>query len=81
MGAVGAEVIMEETSGREERILVSVRVRPLNEKEISRNDVSEWECINDNTVICRNALSVAERSYPSAYTFGESMPLVRIHQI
>ncbi|KAA0044816.1 hypothetical protein IC582_017004 [Cucumis melo] len=69
MGAVGAEVIMEETSGREERILVSVRVRPLNEKEISRNDVSEWECINDNTVICRNALSVAERSYPSAYTF------------
>ncbi|XP_038895754.1 kinesin-like protein KIN-7F [Benincasa hispida] len=71
MGAVGGEeLIMEETSGREERILVSVRLRPLNEKEISRNDVSEWECINDNTVICRNALSVAERSlYPSAYTF------------
>ncbi|XP_022931426.1 kinesin-like protein KIN-7E isoform X2 [Cucurbita moschata] len=71
MGAGGGEeLIMEETSGREEKILVSVRLRPLNEKEISRNEVSEWECINDNTVIFRNALSLAERSvYPSAYTF------------
>ncbi|XP_022984728.1 kinesin-like protein KIN-7G isoform X2 [Cucurbita maxima] len=71
MGAGGGEeLIMEETSGREERILVSVRLRPLNEKEVSRNEVSEWECINDNTVIFRNALSLAERSvYPSAYTF------------
>lgn len=76
MGVVGGEEqIMEETSGSDERILVSVRLRPLNEKEISRNDVSEWECISDNTVICRNALSVAERSlYPSAYTFGKPMP-------
>lgn len=42
MGAVdGEELIMEETSGREERILVSVRLRPLNEMEVSRNDVSE----------------------------------------
>jgi centromeric protein E len=30
----------------EERILVSVRVRPLNDKEVARNDLSEWACIN-----------------------------------
>ena len=76
MGAVGDEELsMEETSGHEERILVSVRLRPLNEKELSRNGVSEWECINENTIICRNGLSVAERSiYPSVYTFGTPMP-------
>ncbi|KAJ4836248.1 hypothetical protein Tsubulata_028685 [Turnera subulata] len=56
--------------GGDEKILVSVRVRPLNEKELSRNDVSDWECINDDTIIYRNNLSISERSmYPSAYTF------------
>ncbi|XP_043712760.1 kinesin-like protein KIN-7E isoform X2 [Telopea speciosissima] len=51
-----------------EKILVSVRLRPLNAKEIARNDVSDWECINDNTIIFRNSLP--ERSmYPTAYTF------------
>lgn len=69
MGA-GDEVV-KESSGREERILVSVRLRPLNDKEILRNDVSDWECVNDSTIIYKNAnLSVSERSmYPSAYTF------------
>lgn len=56
----------------EEKILVSVRLRPLNEKEIARNDVSDWECVNENTIIFKNAnLPVPERSmYPTAYTFG-----------
>ncbi|KAG5222551.1 kinesin protein [Salix suchowensis] len=53
-----------------QKILVSVRLRPLNEKESTRNDVSDWECINDDTVIYRNSLSVSERSmYPTAYKF------------
>ncbi|KAG5530263.1 hypothetical protein RHGRI_030584 [Rhododendron griersonianum] len=55
----------------EEKILVSVRLRPLNDKEIARNDVSDWECVNENTIIFKNAnLPVPERSmYPTAYTF------------
>ncbi|KAH0718415.1 kinesin-like protein NACK1 [Solanum tuberosum] len=63
--------VAKEASGREERILVSVRLRPLNDKEILRNDVSDWECINDTTIIYKNVnLSLSERSmYPSAYTF------------
>ncbi|KAK0604907.1 hypothetical protein LWI29_020732 [Acer saccharum] len=70
MGVAGEEESMQGPSGREERIFVSVRLRPLNEKEIAKNDVSDWECINDNTIIYRNNLSVAERSmYPTAYTF------------
>lgn len=58
-------------SGKEESIFVSVRLRPLNEKEILKNDVPDWECINDTTIIYKNAnLSASERSmYPTAYTF------------
>ncbi|XP_038723459.1 kinesin-like protein KIN-7H isoform X1 [Tripterygium wilfordii] len=70
MGAVAGEELMQAPSGLDERILVSVRVRPLNVKETARNDVSDWECINDTTIIYRNSLSVSERSmYPTAYTF------------
>ncbi|KAL6227055.1 hypothetical protein ACLB2K_001014 [Fragaria x ananassa] len=69
MVASGGEEPMQE-SGHGERILVSVRLRPLSEKETARNDVSDWECINDNTIIYRNNLSISERSmYPTAYTF------------
>ncbi|KAM7520108.1 hypothetical protein LguiB_019070 [Lonicera macranthoides] len=57
--------------GNDEKIFVSVRLRPLNGMEIARNDVSDWECVNDNTVVYNNAnLSVTERSmYPTSYTF------------
>ncbi|PKI45703.1 hypothetical protein CRG98_034019 [Punica granatum] len=54
--------------GQKEKILVSVRLRPLNDKERSRNDVSDWECINNSTIIFRS--SIPERAmFPSAYTF------------
>ncbi|PSR99620.1 Kinesin-like protein isoform 2 [Actinidia chinensis var. chinensis] len=55
-------------SNGQEKIFVAVRLRPLNDRETSRNDVSDWECINSNTVIFKN--SIAERSmFPTAYTF------------
>ncbi|KAJ7953094.1 Kinesin-like protein [Quillaja saponaria] len=70
MGSINGEEVMQGSNGQGEKILVSVRLRPLNEKEIARNDVSDWECINDNTIIYRNNLSVSERSmFPTAYTF------------
>lgn len=58
--------------GQEEKILVSVRLRPLNEKEIARNDVCDWECVNESTIVFKNRnLPVLDRSmYPTAYTFG-----------
>ncbi len=79
MGAADEEEQIQGSSGGEEKILVSVRLRPLNEKEIVRNDVSDWECINDSTVIYRNNLSVSERSmYPTAYTFGKKFAYVTV---
>nr|KJB14919.1 hypothetical protein B456_002G148900 [Gossypium raimondii] len=53
---------------REERILVVVRLRPLSDKEIIANEVADWECINDNTILYRNTLREGS-TFPSAYTF------------
>ncbi|KAK9071435.1 hypothetical protein SSX86_010005 [Deinandra increscens subsp. villosa] len=57
--------------GGGEKIFVSVRLRPLNGREIVTSDVSDWECFDHNTIVYKNGnLSVPERSmYPSAYTF------------
>ena len=87
MGAMAGDEMMHMEKGldvaaHDERIMVSVRLRPLNGKEISKSDVSDWECINDNTVIYRNALN--ERSmYPNAYTFdrvfGHDSPTKKVY--
>ncbi|CAK7346273.1 unnamed protein product [Dovyalis caffra] len=64
----GDDLMYGETSDQEEKILVSVRLRPLNEREIARNEVSDWECINNSTIIFKS--NMPERSmFPTAYTF------------
>ncbi|CAI0378342.1 unnamed protein product [Linum tenue] len=74
MGSIGAESSpkMEKmqmaASTREEKILVLVRLRPLSDKEIMGDEVSDWECINDTTVLYRNTLREGS-TFPSAYTF------------
>ncbi|OIV97605.1 hypothetical protein TanjilG_12362 [Lupinus angustifolius] len=57
----------------EERIVVSIRVRPLNEREKARHDVSEWECISNNTIRFKNSGGVVEQRSLSndAYTFDK----------
>jgi centromeric protein E len=56
-------------AGRLEKILVSVRLRPLSDKEISRGDPAEWECINDTTIISRSTFPDRPTA-PTAYSFG-----------
>ncbi|KAK2996431.1 hypothetical protein RJ639_025642, partial [Escallonia herrerae] len=72
MGSPGGEDLApwdaQGLSAHEEKIFVAVRVRPLNEREIAKNDELDWECINNNTILFKNGL--AERSmFPTAYTF------------
>ncbi|KDP38590.1 hypothetical protein JCGZ_04515 [Jatropha curcas] len=67
----------------EERIFVCVRMRPLNEKEIARHDVSDWECINDTTIIFKS--NMPDRSMvPTAYTFdrvyGSECPTKQVYE-
>lgn len=80
MGAIGGEELKKwekmqgAALGGEEKILVLVRLRPLSEKEIVRSEVSDWECINETTILYRNSLQ--ERSgLPTAYTFGKKFPI------
>ncbi|XP_042042244.1 kinesin-like protein KIN-7E isoform X1 [Salvia splendens] len=63
----GGELI----KGNEERILVCVRLRPLNDKEISNNDVSDWECVSSDTLVYKNVSHIASATstYPTSYTF------------
>ncbi|KAG2580501.1 kinesin-like protein KIN-7H isoform X2 [Panicum virgatum] len=63
MGAAGEEMAAE---AKEERILVSVRLRPLNGREAG--DSSDWECISPTTIMFRS--TVPERAmFPTAYTY------------
>ncbi|KAI0530493.1 hypothetical protein KFK09_000037 [Dendrobium nobile] len=55
--------------GEEERIFVSVRVRPLISQEIEKNDHSKWEIINNNTIILKNNAPDRSVVLPCAYTF------------
>lgn len=64
MGSIAGEEMAVGGGGKEERILVSVRIRPLNEKEIERNDATDWEYTTNNTIISKNGP-------PVSYTFGE----------
>ncbi|GMP35758.1 hypothetical protein CsSME_00008088 [Camellia sinensis var. sinensis] len=68
--------------GCEEKTFVSVRLRPLNEKEIGRNDVCDWECINEDTIIFKNCnLPLPVRSmYSTAYTFGVTAPQKKVYE-
>ncbi|KAJ8767112.1 hypothetical protein K2173_013509 [Erythroxylum novogranatense] len=73
MGSIGEEQLpnpekLQMTHAREEKILVLVRLRPLNEKEIIDNEVADWECINETTVLYRNTLREGS-TFPSVYTF------------
>ncbi|OMO75535.1 hypothetical protein COLO4_26044 [Corchorus olitorius] len=76
MGAIGGEELKkldkeqkaQMAGSREERILVLVRLRPLSDKEIVANEVADWECINESTILYRNTLREGS-TFPSAYTF------------
>lgn len=67
----------------EEKIYVTVRVRPLSAKEVARSDVSDWECRDDNVIAYKHALP--ERSpYPASYTldrvFGPDSQTQKVYE-
>lgn len=60
MGAGEEEAAMAAAEAKEERIMVSVRLRPLNGREAG--DCSDWECVSPTTVMFRSTV-------PTAYTY------------
>ncbi|GAB2279480.1 hypothetical protein Dimus_014119 [Dionaea muscipula] len=69
MGTNISEDLIQGPTGGVERIFVSVRMRPLNEKEMTRNEVVDWECINDNTIVYKNHSAPERSMYPTSYAF------------
>ncbi|KAL5232280.1 hypothetical protein ABZP36_031056 [Zizania latifolia] len=68
MGAAeeDAAAAWDKAEAKEERIMVSVRLRPLNSREAG--DSSDWECISSTTVMFCS--TVPERAmFPTAYTY------------
>ncbi|KAL9692011.1 hypothetical protein QQ045_012442 [Rhodiola kirilowii] len=57
----------------EQKVLVMVRLRPLNEKEVARNEISVWECIDDTTILFNNGLH-EHSGHPTAYKFDRVFP-------
>ncbi|KAL5073899.1 hypothetical protein RYX36_012883 [Vicia faba] len=74
----------EEEGNTVERIFVAIRVRPLNEREKARQDVSEWECVSHNSVRLKNNGHAEPRSPTDTYTFdrvfGEKCPTKQVYE-
>lgn len=55
--------------GKEEKIVVTVRLRPLSKREQSARDQVAWECIDDHTIVYKQPAQ--DRStQPASFTFG-----------
>ena len=52
---------------REEKILVTVRLRPLNRREQSMYDLIAWDCLDENTIAFKNP---SHERPANPYTFG-----------
>ncbi|KAH9619749.1 hypothetical protein KSS87_012385 [Heliosperma pusillum] len=69
------------TRVREEKILVTVRVRPLSTRECALYDLVSWECPNDHTVVFKN--SNDEKPSSSFYfdrVFGQTCVTAKVYK-
>ncbi|KAK8959542.1 Kinesin-like protein NACK1 [Platanthera guangdongensis] len=55
--------------GKKEKILVTIRLRPLSKKEQSLKDLVAWECIDDHTIVLKPYSQ--DRSSSAQYTFDK----------
>ncbi|KAK7352277.1 hypothetical protein VNO80_17697 [Phaseolus coccineus] len=73
------------SNAEEERIFVSIRVRPLNERERAKHDVSDWECISANTIKFKNNGHAEQRplsmdTYTYDRVFGEKCSTKQVYE-
>ena len=60
---------------REEKIVVTVRVRPLNRREQLAKDTVSWECIDDHSIVYK-PLPQERVAQPASFTFGMHQMLI-----
>ena len=56
------------SKSKEEKIFVTVRVRPLSKKELAMKDQVVWECADSQTILYKGPPQ--DRAAPTSYTFG-----------
>ncbi|KAL7589817.1 hypothetical protein Lser_V15G40798 [Lactuca serriola] len=56
---------------REEKIVVTVRLRPLNKREQLAKDNVSWECIDDHSIVYKPQLPHERVPQPSSFTFDK----------
>ncbi|XP_020597836.1 kinesin-like protein KIN-7A isoform X1 [Phalaenopsis equestris] len=70
------------TKIKKDKILVTIRLRPLSKKEQSLKDQVAWECADEHTIVMNTPNQ--ERSSSSAYTFdkvfGPTCPTDRVYE-
>ena len=54
---------------KEEKIVVTVRLRPLSKKEQQAKDQMAWECIDNNTIVYKPQPQ-ERHTQPASFTFG-----------
>lgn len=54
---------------KEEKIVVTVRLRPLNKREQLAKDQMAWECPDDHTIMFKPS-SHERVALPASFTFG-----------
>lgn len=55
---------------REEKIVVTIRLRPLNKREQSCKDQIAWECSDDHTIVYKPVNPQERVPQPTFFTFG-----------
>lgn len=55
---------------KEEKIVVTVRLRPLSKKEQQAKDHMAWECIDDNTIVYKPQPQ-ERQAQPASFTFDK----------
>ncbi|KAK1307667.1 Kinesin-like protein NACK1 [Acorus calamus] len=65
---------------REENIFVTVRVRPLSQKEQASKDQVAWECMDDHTLAYMNSYKRSTTSYTYDRIFGPTCVTEMVYQ-
>ncbi|XVF12287.1 hypothetical protein REPUB_Repub08aG0102700 [Reevesia pubescens] len=55
---------------KEEKIVVTVRLRPLSKREQLAKDQVAWDCIDDHTIVSKHP-SQERTAHPPSFTFGK----------
>ncbi|CAH8390979.1 unnamed protein product [Eruca vesicaria subsp. sativa] len=56
---------------REEKIVVTVRLRPLNKRELLAKDQVAWQCVDSHTIVSKPQASLERSLHQSSFTFDK----------